>query len=492
MIFHRFHGTEKPTTWLFSFMKKDETFPYKVRGSRCTKWKPIMIDKLINENHLPVDTPYFLFDKEILKNRLAIHKKISEQVNVKLIYSVKSLSHIELLKEITKYVTGFSVSSVFETRLADYMSKEYDSLSVISEENSKKAGIKQKPNLTEKPLEESLTSLQTKTQYKSHKRHTIHFVSPGIKASQWDDISKHIHFMTFNSLEQFSRFKDKLYPHISYGIRLNPELSFIKDTRYNPCKKSSKLGVPLKEIAQFLSASNSLNSKNSLEGLHFHNNCDSHNFSELKKTFKKTESYLSQYFKQFQWINLGGGYIFNTEKNLSQFYELIQYLKKKYQFKHIIIEPGSSLVRDSVYLISSVIDIFKRDGENIAVLDTTTNHLPEVFEYQYQPDVLNQVCPQGEEDKSTKVFENKKDRAYKYILAGCSCLAGDIFGTYFFKNPLKMGSKVVFHKVGSYSLVKANMFNGINLPDIYCLENNIELRKVKSYTFDDYMNHCGR
>ena len=56
---------------------------------------------------------------------------------------------------------------------------------------------------------------------------------------------------------------------------------------------------------------------------------------------------------------------------------------------------------------------------------------------------------------------------------------------------LKIGSKITFNKVGSYSLVKANMFNGINLPDIYCLENNIQLKNIKKYTFNDYMNHCG-
>ncbi len=454
-----------------------------------------MIDKLINENHLPDNTPYFVFDKDTLKKRLSLHKKIAKQANIKLIYSVKSLSHIAILNEIAKYVTGFSVSSVFETKLADHISKEYGP--ATPEENLNQNNTKS--NLTKKPVEGALALLKTKnklTQFKNYKQQTIHFISPGIKTTQWNEISQRADFITFNSLEQWARFKDHLHPKTSYGLRLNPELSFIKDTRYNPCKKFSKLGTPLKEVAQFLKTSNS---ENSLEGLHFHNNCDSQNFSELEKTFKKIESYLNQYFKQFQWINLGGGYIFNTEENLSKFYELIQYLKNKYQFKHIIIEPGSSLVRDSAYLVSSVIDIFKRDGENIAVLDTTTNHLPEVFEYQYQPNVLNQTCPQDTEntepqgagDTNPKGTKNNRDATYKYILAGSSCLAGDIFGTYFLKNPLKIGSKVLFSKVGSYSLVKANMFNGINLPDIYCLENSIELKKIKSYTFDDYIRNFG-
>ena len=49
--------------------------------------------------------------------------------------------------------------------------------------------------------------------------------------------------------------------------------------------------------------------------------------------------------------------------------------------------------------------------------------------------------------------------------AGASCLAGDVFGRHGFTEPLRTGSKVVFGNTGAYSIVKASMFNGINLPD---------------------------
>ena len=376
---------------------------------------------------LSSSTPYFLFDREKLRKKLLLHKAIEKKSDVNLVYSIKSLSHIAILKEISKHIKGFSVSSLFELNLAKYI---------------------------------------------ANKQHAIHFITPGIKDNQWGAISKTAHFVTFNSLEQFMRFKDKLKSKTSYGIRLNPEISFISDSRYNPCRKSSKLGVPLSDILKFLKNSRFAQH---LRGLHFHNNCDSHNFSELTKTFKKIESYLGKHLEKFEWINLGGGYLFNNSNNVATFYRLIKYIKKRYSFKHIIIEPGSSIVQDTAYLVSSVIDIFKRDKKNIAVLDTTINHLPEVFEYQYKPNIL----------------ESNASGSHEYILAGCSCLAGDIFGTYFLKRKLKIGSKVVFNKVGSYSLVKANMFNGINLPDIYYLENATHLKNIKNYTFNDYINHCG-
>ena len=154
---------------------------------------------------------------------------------------------------------------------------------------------------------------------------------------------------------------------------------------------------------------------------------------------------------------------------------MIRYIKRTYHFEHIIIEPGSSIIQNTVNLVSSVIDIFKREGKNIAILDTTVNHLPEVFEYQYQPDIS----------------ECNLSGSFEYILSGCSCLSGDIFGTYRFKNKLNVGSKITFKNVGAYSMVKANMFNGINLPDIYCIKSNNQWQKIRNYTFNDYLSYCG-
>ena len=82
--------------------------------------------------------------------------------------------------------------------------------------------------------------------------------------------------------------------------------------------------------------------------------------------------------------------------------------------------------------------------------------MPEVFEYQFRPDVL------GHSDAG----------AYEYVLAGISCLAGDVFGEYRFDEPLRIGSRIVFADAGAYTIVKANTFNGIPLPTVYELRDD--------------------
>ena len=104
------------------------------------------------------------------------------------------------------------------------------------------------------------------------------------------------------------------------------------------------------------------------------------------------------------------------------------------------------------------------------------------------------TCSQNNSEKQElkpDISECNLSGSFEYILSGCSCLSGDIFGTYRFKNQLNVGSKITFKNVGAYSMVKANMFNGINLPDIYCIKSNNQWQKIRNYTFNDYLSYCG-
>jgi len=50
---------------------------------------------------------------------------------------------------------------------------------------------------------------------------------------------------------------------------------------------------------------------------------------------------------------------------------------------------------------------------------------------------------------------------------------------------LEVGGRVIFKNVGAYTLIKANRFNGYNLPDIY-LSNSLRVKKMKHYDYQDY------
>ena len=305
----------------------------------------------------------------------------------------------------------------------------------------------------------------------------IHFTSPGIRDEDYIAIHPYCDYLSFNTLTQASRLlSEQSEPEKHYGIRVNPEVSVVADARYNPCRKHSKLGASMAELNEIWSQGTNGFIAERIDGIHLHNNCNSLDFAPLLDTVKNCIKNCPAVLEKIGWINLGGGYFWASipEVDLAPFYEAIALLKERFDVQ-IIIEPGSGIVADSMTLIASVVDLFETDGKKIAVLDTTVNHLPEVFEYQYRPEIA----------------EHSEQGKHEYLLAGASCLAGDLFGCYRFEEPLKIGTRIRFPEQGSYSIVKAHMFNGINMPDLYACNERGELELIKQHDFTDFLSRAG-
>jgi carboxynorspermidine decarboxylase len=361
-------------------------------------------------------SPAFILDADEIINTLKILNTLRHRSRCKVLYSIKSLPLSSVLELVKPFVDGFSVSSLFEARLAD---------EILAGQGA------------------------------------IHLTTPGIKTDEWDEMARLITHVSFNSTTQYQRLSTAAQTQVSIGLRVNPKLSFLKDDRFDPCRPYSKLGVDIDELWQ----SSCLDQ---VKGLHIHNVFSATDFTPLIKTLEKLRSYFGKSLAQLEWLNLGGGYLFNQIQDHRPFIDLVNQLKKDFDLE-VYIEPGKAVVGSAGYLVSTVIDSFVSDGKTIAILDTSVNHNPEIFEYQRQAE-LHEHDPNGN---------------YSAILAGCTCLAGDVFGEYQFSKPIAVGDKVIFKNVGAYSLVKANQFNGYNLPDIYRYQDLL-LKKLKHYPYQDY------
>lgn len=289
---------------------------------------------------------------------------------------------------------------------------------------------------------------------------SIHITTPGLRDSEFDELKQLCTHISFNSVSQYQRFMQSGIQQGSLGLRLNPKLSFSKDQRFDPCRQHSKLGIDI-DIVDFISKK--------IEGLHFHTVFSHQDYLSLEQTIATVKKKFGVKLARLKWINMGGGYLYNQIDSHQPFVEAVQQLKKEF-YLDVYIEPGKAIVGDAGYLVSTIIDRFISDKKEVMVLDTSVNHHPEVFEYSIKPNLL-------EEDENGD---------YSCILAGSSCLAGDIFGEYQFKIMPKIGDKVVFSNVGAYSLIKANRFNGYNLPDVYWMDKTNSLIFVKNNKYEDY------
>jgi len=359
-------------------------------------------------------SPAFVLDETEITRVLETLAGLKNQCGCKVLYSIKSLPFSAVMEMAKPFVDGFSVSSLFEARLAD----------------------------------EILTG-----------QGSIHLTTPGIRQDELDELSLLCSHISFNSLTQYQRYSETVQSSI--GLRVNPKLSFLHDYRFDPCRQYSKLGVAIDELGQSISL-------DQIQGLHIHNIFSATDFTPLIKTIEKLRQHFGLGLAQLEWLNIGGGYLFGQIEDHRPFVEVVSRLIDDFGVE-VYIEPGKAVVGRAGYLVATVLDSFSSDGETVAMLDTSINHNPEVFEYQRQPEL----------------HEHDPDGLYTAILAGCTCLAGDVFGKYRFKQPLKVGDKVVFKNVGAYTLIKANRFNGYNLPDIY-VSNSLRLKELKHYDYQDY------
>ncbi|MES9831805.1 MAG: hypothetical protein ABW139_06125 [Candidatus Thiodiazotropha sp. DIVDIV] len=367
-------------------------------------------------------SPSFVFDEKRLSENLAVLAHIRQVSNCRMLYSIKACPFKGLLNQIHDHVDGFSVSSLFEARLADEVTN----------------GLK-----------------------------PLHITTPGFIRDELSEIGDLCDAVSFNSLSQLERFPFHLAGRAKIGLRINPQLSFLDDPRYDPCRDNSKLGAPLPQVVEgwrsgTLSASG-------LSGLHLHTNFCSPSFAPLQETVAHLEEHLPEMVRHIEWINLGGGYQFQAAQDLQKLLSTIHHIQSEWQTE-VYMEPGTSVVDDAGLLVATVIDTFESGGNSIAVLDTSVNHIPEVFEYQVKPRL------RGENSIGS----------YSVTLAGCTCLSGDLFGEYQFSRPLEINDRVVFENVGAYSLIKASRFNGLNLPSIYFLNENNKLTLMKDYDYTDY------
>ena len=374
-----------------------------------------------------ITTPAFVYDEGVLHHLLDHAQTLRKDGRCRVLFAIKSFSFADALRLMAPRLDGFAVSSLYEARLAR---------SVVAPGGS------------------------------------IHITTPGLRDHEVEDIGALCDYVSFNSLNQWDMFRDRMKGGSSCGIRVNPQMSFVDDDRYDPCRPGSKLGVPLDDLVAEFDRDPARFA--GLRGILFHTNCDSSDFGQLLATVEHIHSRAAELLAGVEWVNLGGGYLFDDGQNLGELNAAVDFLKSRYNLQ-VFFEPGAALVRSAGYIVSTVLDVFQSGASAVVVLDTSVNHMPEVFEYDFEPDVV------GHDDNA----------AHEYLLAGCTCLAGDLFGVYRFDRKLSIGDKVVFNNAGAYTLTKAHIFNGIALPSVYALTVQGELAPKSHFTFDQFAARWG-
>lgn len=295
-----------------------------------------------------------------------------------------------------------------------------------------------------------------------------HTYSPAYTEDDFPLIMACSSHITFNSFNQFRRFYPKVEAEgkgISCGIRINPEYSEVETELYNPCAPGTRFGITVDLLPAVLPSG--------LEGFHCHTHCESSSY-DLEKTLVPIEQKFSRWFPQIKWLNLGGGHLMTRKDyDTEHLIGLLKGLRARYPHLQIILEPGSAFTWQTGVLVSTVVDIVENRGIRTAILDVSfTCHMPDCLEMPYQPAVVG--------------AEMGETTPYVYRLGGNSCLSGDYMGVWSFDHPLQIGERIVFEDMIHYTIVKTNMFNGIQHPSIALWTADNRLDVYKHFKYEDY------
>lgn len=280
-----------------------------------------------------------------------------------------------------------------------------------------------------------------------------------------DEVKEVVKFadkIIFNSVSQLEAFYG-LAKSRDTGLRVNPGISFSRYDLADPARKYSRLGVSDKKLLK--------KALPYINGLMFHFNCENDNFDNFSSSMDYISDNYKKVLKNLKWVSLGGGLYFGKKG-----YPVSGFCRKLKEFSkcfgvQVYLEPGESAVTGSAQLVTSVLDII-HNRVDIAVVDASIEaHMPDLLIYR----------------TNAKISSANRGK-HKYMVTGCSCLAGDIFGTYRFTSPLKIGKIIKFSDAAGYTMVKKNWFNGLAMPSIAIKRLNGSVELIRGFTYKDFLN----
>ncbi len=378
-------------------------------------------------------TPAYVYSETMLRAAASDARKVADAAGCGLLYTLKACGLWGVMKTLAPYLDGFAASSAFEARAAE--------------------------------------SVRLPGQ-------TIHCYSPAFGAEEMEEVASLADYLSLNSVAQLAM-ATAIGGGASLGLRINPGVSLVAERRYDPCRPHSKLGASLYDLAVLEQGAPS-----GIEGIHIHNNCESDDLKELADTFDAIWPVLGRLdgLSELGWVNLGGGYYFGQGTDAEPLARVASLLRAEHG-ADAFVEPGTSLVQNAGVLVTEALDVFESDGKDVAVLDASTSHMPEVFEYGFTP----RIYPEGGEHSETG---DRWDR-HMTVLAGRSCLAGDVFGEYYLSGRLRLGDRVAILDSGSYSHARAAAFNGIPIPSAYLMRADGTFELMSEYDYGEFAARNG-
>lgn len=264
--------------------------------------------------------------------------------------------------------------------------------------------------------------------------------------------------------------ENKVFSSTHIGIRINLDTSYFcaKDIGFE--KDGFRFGFSEEndELKEAIKSIRCIYGDNARFGLHLHCNSITRSINVYKSIAKYASYLIKKYNLNPSFIDVGGGFFGGIEGKPTPD-DYVKAIKEilcdviDVNDTTLILEPGSAFIGSVVDLYTSVIDTKEIKNARIITTDGSRIHIDPLWkktEYMYS-------------------LETREDMicSKKQIICGYTCMDHDRLMSLENKVTLNIKDKIIYHRVGAYSMTFGGMFIRY-YPDVYVKMHN-QITKVR-------------
>lgn len=214
-----------------------------------------------------------------------------------------------------------------------------------------------------------------------------------------------------------------------------------------------------------------------IAGLHMHRNSRSQSVDVYRAAASVAAELITTRNLDLDWIDIGGGF-FGSEDAGPTFHEYIAAIRGVLesvvdpQRTRLIVEPGGSLIAVPVEFHSSVIDVKDVGPSTFVVTDASRTNIDPLFRRQ-RP---------FEFTLDTPTTTSRPDQ----IISGFTCMEDDRLLRLSDAPALAVDDRIVFYKIGAYTMCYQSMFIEY-LPPVYVHDGNSLNLVRRTWGVEDYL-----
>jgi carboxynorspermidine decarboxylase len=293
----------------------------------------------------------------------------------------------------------------------------------------------------------------------------VHAYSVGFTVAEVAEVAPLADKLIFNSVSQLDRLGGAV-DGPSIGLRVNPGVSHSHYDLADPARRHSRLGVV--DVDALRAAAPRV------QGLMFHTNCENDDLDDLVRQVDHIAERYGDVLARMSWVSLGGGIAFTTPGYpLERFCALLRGFAERFGVQ-VYLEPGEACVTGAAELVTSIVDVIHNEVD-IAVVDASVEaHMPDHLIYSTSPRLNAPAAG-----------------PHRTVIAGRTCLAGDVFGEYDLAAAPAVGDEVRLADAAGYTMVKSSWFNGLARPSIGIRRLDGCIEVVRQFDYDDFRSDLG-